>query len=317
MYNEELKEKFISWYTKSEYTKKACVAVFKACEKYELHWGADLCTRSTEDLQKMSEQIVGLREEGRKIRITMLRAYSKWCVEHGIEGAIDGMNGVDVTGVGKLRTQSVRNPLHLQRYLDTVFDKESDRTMDNVYRCFHWLAYAGMKEEDIVRAKTSDVDLQNMVILLENTEYPIYREALPCFHVCVEQEQFRYIHDNPSYECMRDRYKSDRLLRCIKADPSITEIKSKISKRTKTAFDEGKTDMRLSYYRIWISGIFYRKYEQEMAGIPADFTDIAWADMQGKTYKLDIGRNTVSAKMRQLRKQYDIDYANWKQTFLV
>ena len=316
MYNEELKQKFISWYSDNEFTRRSCVAVFNACERYERGWGADLCTRQTSDAQEVLNHVVGLREEHRKLRYTILRAYTRWCVEVGVDGAINCMEDADFTGVGKMLTQSVRNPLHLQRYLDVIYDKESEKTTENIYRGFHWLAYAGMKEDDIVSVKTSDVNLRDMLIRFNGSEYPVYREALLCLRVCVEQKQFLYKHPNYSTdtECWKPRYPSDYLLRGIRSDPKLRQLRMELSRRAKIAYDEGKTETRLSYFRVWISGIFYRKYEQELAGIPVDFTDVAWAAMQGKTYSLESGKNTVEAYMRKIRKQYITDYTNWKKT---
>ena len=78
-----------------------------------------------------------------------------------------------------------------------------------------------------------------------------------------------------------------------------------------------KTDLKLSYFRVWISGLFYRMYERERAGMPVDFSAAAAQFMEGKTYKLDRGRNTPEAKKRQLTRDYLEDYERWKLAFAI
>ena len=74
--------------------------------------------------------------------------------------------------------------------------------------------------------------------------------------------------------------------------------------------------MQLSYYRVWLSGRFYRLYETELAGGAVDFTELAAEHMEGKTYKLGSGRNTPMAKQRKLAAEYAIDYNRWKATLI-
>ena len=73
--------------------------------------------------------------------------------------------------------------------------------------------------------------------------------------------------------------------------------------------------MKLSYSRIWISGLFYRMYERERAGLPVDFSEAASRFMEGRTYKLESGRNTLESYQRRVAREYLLDYEYWKSTF--
>ena len=314
MYNQELKQKFIDQRSDKPNIQNAYIVAFNVCEEFELEWGADLCTRTTEELQPMADKLSGIREHGRKNRLAMMVDYVQWCIDTGVEGACDGLMHVDVSGVGKMKTYTVRSPLHLQTYLNSLFEPEAEKTVDNAYRCYYWLAYGGMSEDDIVKVKISDVDLSEMLVRFGDEEFPIYREAIPAFKNCISLRQFMYKHTR--YETWKDRVDGDLLVRGLRAQPSAIQMRVELSRRSKKALEDGLTKLKLSYYRVWISGVFYRAYERETAGFAPDFTGVSAKMMQGKTYQLKSGRNTVGSYMRKLKKQYLTDYENWKQTLV-
>lgn len=316
MYNEDLKTRFVKQYTTSIHTAKNCETVFGLFEPYELIWNDDLCTRSAEELQPIVDSIAGFRARSGLVRIIMLKDYVKWCINVAkVPGACDGMLKITTTGLDKIRKQTVASPLHLQKYLDIVFTKESEKTVENIYRCYYWLAYAGMKEEDTLNVKSSDVDFENMVIHFGDTEFPIYREAIAAFKNCAELSQFVYNHPNYTRTVWKDRVDGDSLLRGVRSAPSIYSIRSETSKRAK--LKEEESGMRLSYFRVWISGVFYRAYERELIGEEPKFHNVAGERMRGKTYKLESGRNTVDAKRRKIASDYSEDYQRWKLAFKI
>lgn len=314
MYNAELKEKFAKEYTESISVRDACMFVFNAFEERELEWGADLCTQSKETLEPIVENMVGLRAKS-YLRFKILQEYVKWCLKNNVPGACDGMLRIDVSELSKMRQQTVKNPMHLQMYLDAVCEDESQETADDTVRCFYWLAYAGMAEEDIFKITAKDVDLSNMLVHFNGEDYPIYREAIPAFKNCMTLTQFLY--KNPNYTkkaIYRERAEGDMLIRSIRAMPSIQSMRTQLSKRS-TDY-KNKTPLRLTYYRVWISGVFYRMHEAELAGMTVDFSGLAAKFMQGKNYKFDSGRGTRAAKQRKVAADYKHDYERWKATLI-
>lgn len=316
MYNEEIKTRFIREYTDSINTAAVCKATFDAIEEYETKWNADLCTMKVEDLQPVVDSIVGLRSRSKWMRLIILKDYVKWCVRMGMPGACEDMLKIETIGLEKIKHQTVASPLHLQRYLDSICEPESEKTTDNIYRCFYWLAYGGVAEKDILNIKCIDVDLANMVVRYNGTEVPIYREALPAFKNCTELTYFVYKHPNYS-EKICNRAEGDTLVRGIKSVPTLMSMRVELSRRSKAKIEDGKTELRLSYHRVWISGLFYRMYERERIGMTVDFSDAAAQFMEGKTYKLDKWRGTPSAKKRQIIKDYLEDYERWKLAFAI
>lgn len=324
MYNYDIKRKFIQSFTTNIGRRNAAEVMFNALQEFEEQWGADLCTRNADELQPVLSEVVGFRTASKKLRMTILREYARWCVSEGIDGACNGILEVNELGNDKLKRQTVANPLHLQRYLDVLFEPESEETVDCIYRCFYWLAYGGMKESDAINVLVSDVDFVNMVVRYDGNEYPIYREAIKSFRNCVELERFRYKHPNYSADKVvyKDRAEGNKLIRGMTANQPVATLRVEMSRRQNNEFKrkgipttDPSLDLKLSYYRVGLSGLFYREYELERAGVPVDFMDAAAKFMEGKTYNLKKSRNLPGAKQRQLAAEYQEDYYRWKSVY--
>lgn len=317
MYNEELKTRFIQEYTNSISRAEACVQAFNAMEQFEVRWGKDFCTKTAAELEPVIEQLVGFRARSRWSRIIIFQKYVKWCVAHRVKDACDGMLQVECVGLDKVKSQMVSNPTMLQAYLDVVCDHESEQTTDNIYRCFYWLAYSGMEERDILNVKCSDVDFNNMVVRYGGVEYEIQREAIPAFRNAATLTEFVYKHPNypPDKRVIRNRAPGDTLIRGVRSTTTLAALRVELSRRSKKFIEDGMTDKQLSYYRVYLSGLFYNMKKREEAGIPVDFSGAASRFMEGKTYKLDAGRNTQEAKKRAVVNDYLQDYERWKAAF--
>lgn len=316
MYNEELKVRFIKDYTSSINTANVATVIFNAFEKYEGVWQADLCTQGADVLQAAVDEVVGIRAKSKWMTLTILKEYVKWCMAMKVPGACDGMLHIETVGLDKIRHQMVSSPLHLQKFLDTLFDPESEETMDNLYRCYFWMAYGGIDEDDTILIKAEDVDLTEMVIRYKDTRVPIYRESLPAFRNAVSLGSFLYKNANYKKPIRRDRLVGDTIMRGIKATTKTFTMRTTLSKRNIKAVKDGKTDMQLSFYRVRMSGLFYRAYEMERAGIPVDFSEAAVNAMEGKTYSLS-GRVKIEHKQNRIERDYMEDYQRWKLAFSI
>lgn len=316
MFNEEQKARFIRSYTSSINTANVATNVFNAFENYESEWDADLCTRTADELQPAIDEILGLRSKSRWMTLSILKEYAKWCMMMKIPGACDGMLHIEASGIDKVRRQMVSSPLHLQMYLDKVFVDESAETIDNIYRCYFWMAFGGISEEDTLSIKNSDVDLERMLIRYNNTSAPIYREALPAFKNAMQLQSFVYLHPNYSESIRRDRVAGEELMRGVKATTKTMTIRSFLSHRSAEAIKAGKTEQQLSFHRVWLSGLFYRIYERERAGVPVDFSEAAASFMEGRTYAL-CGREKIEHKRNRIERDYMEDYQRWKLAFSI
>ena len=319
MYNEELKTKFIRDYTQSINTANVAPTIFNSFSLDEEGWQADLCTKSAEELQPVIDRVMALRMRSQWVAMNILKEYVRWCIANKVSDACDGMLNITMVGLDKIRKQMVSSPLHLQRCLDEVFDPEQDGTIDNIYRCYYWMAYAGIKEEDTVLVKASDVSFSEQCISFKGTSYPLYRESLPAFHQSVELTEFMHRHPNYKKPVMRPRVDGDNIMRGIRASTKLLTVRTTLSKRMKDAEDQGKSEVKLSYFRVWISGLFYRMYERERAGLPVDFSEVAADMMSGKTYRIEGVNKRIKVSHLQNRKELDYteDYQRWKLAFSI
>jgi len=316
MYNAEIKERFIQFYAKTPKTKRFLISTFNKIEEYEQEWEADLCTKTEEEIhQALDDLISGMLTKTQLTTLATLREYVRWCLVMQIPGACDGMLHIQTVGIKKVKEQMIANPLQLQIFLDSMFVKESKEQLDNLYRCYSWLAFCGVKEEDVASLRTNDVDLVNMRIHYKDKELPIYLESLPAFRNVTLLDSFVYDHPNYSKPIRRDRQPGDALLRGIKGGVNVALFKDKLNKINAKAIQQGRTDVKLTYDRIQMSGLFFRMYEKEMAGIEPDFTEAAEDFMGDKIYTTN-GRNVNEIKKRVLIRDYLTDYMRWKLALL-
>ena len=326
MYNQELKEQFVSAYSKNESKRRSLYNIFEALGKYEEKLSKDFCQMNDEEINYVLQELMGYRARSKTTRGSSLRAYARWCFDNQIPGAMRSMESIDFDRIGldKMRRQSVASPQHLQRYLDSVFEKESEGTVDVVYRCFFWLAYMGiMKEENALSIDISDVDFEDMAIHFNGKDYPFYREAIMSIKKCATLESFRYLH--PNYEpVIRERAPGTKLLRGFKDVPSIHAFRNTICRKererkfcTDAMKNDKSLDLSLSFDRVWLSGRFFVMLENERSGMSVDFTYLAEEFMEGRKYDLSHSRNLIGAKKRQVARDYLRDYEQWKQAYSV
>ena len=309
MYNEEQKVRFVSTVDTIRKRDLAC-KVFEAFAPYEEARGADLCTMSDQDLAPVFSELFGVRTNGSPAWLAILREYFKWCVEQGIPGARTSQIKPYHIEAGKMKEKMVTTPGSLQAYLDSICEPEEKQAPDNTVRVFLWLAYIGIRDpEAALRVRSSDVDFKRFVIHLDGTDYRFYQETVPALRNCVELRQFNYFH--PNYEpVMRDRVDGDYILRGIRSMPSVKTMKVEASRHAKRCKDSGAVNKQLSYERTWLSGIFYRMWDREQAGMPVDFREQAKQDVLAK-----FGEESEPAIVRAVN-SYKADYERWKTMFV-
>ena len=316
MYHAEQKARFLREYSTKISVRDWAQAMFDRLESYEEEQGSDLCTWDLDTLQQVFDRIAGVSQQGRNALCSFLRSYARWCVKTGVPGATGAAERLIGTGAGEMRVQTVRNPRHLQAFLNAVCLPEDEQTSDNNFRAYYWLAYSGLGDEDIFTVTEGEVDFPNAVVKHNGREYPIYRESVPALRNCVELKSYRYLNSNYTVgPIWRDRIPGDILLRGVRSVPTVGMMRGDLAKRSKMARDAGKTDMKLSYHRIWISGVFYRMYEDELAGFPPDFS--AFIDDKLGDFQYKQGSNSQAYKRKEAADFARRDYERWKETLIV
>lgn len=305
MYNEERKVKFLSETKKSPAFGKS---IFRATEPIEQQYGVDLVMLPTEALQSVVNERLGIRTRSVGTAIVFLRSYFTWCKENGYEVG-SGIDGLEIETGEKIRATMVSSPKHLELLLDKVFTPVQEETMDCIYRCFLWLAFSGLEDVEAMDVKTSEIDFEQMLIHHGDKDYELYKEAIPAFKKACSLTEFVYINPKYSKKVTRNRFPGEYLMRGVRSEKiSLMTMRTIIGTHFR---DNG---IKISYSRIHLSGVFYRMYEMERAGMPVDFSGIAIerTNRIDRQYSENYSRRKVTASIEQ---DYIDDYASWKRAF--
>ena len=318
MYNPELKNKFISQYTFAIDMRKVCMQLFNMTEGTESNLQSDLCTLSGKELQPIIDNLMTVSGGGSRLKMTILRSYFKWCADEGYPGAIGDIRDVSISNHGRIKRSMVSSPLQLQKFLNMVYAEESLKTLDNCKRCVFWMAFGGLSVEDICKVSTKDVILEDMIVSYNGKEYPIYREGMASFKNCKRLTQF--VVDKSYRPAIASRSDGNCLVRGLRGDIDENKIRLWISAASRKAREISGSDIKITHYSIWLSGLFYRMYEAEQYGGEVNFLNAAIEKMGDREYKysenikqskqaMDKGRRNHYAK------EYLNDYYNWKDAF--
>lgn len=309
MYNEGIKLRFIAHMGFSGAQYKFAVTLFNSLQKYEEQWGCDVCAVSEDKLSNAINEISSLRSSSLHTRINILRSYARWCIENNIPGATDTAMRVYPDNSYKIKTQMVSGPTELALYLDILFPPVSDLEVSILYRCYFWLAFSGMKQEDILKVKKSDINFNDMLIHFNGDDYPIYNGAINAFRAAIDAKYFRYWNKLLNRMIEIQRGCDDYLMASSGRVITPENIKSQISRRAKQAFQTGEARTCVSYIHAYLSGVFFRKFEMERAigerYTYEDFLDIV--DMNSHA-KRQADRNKAA-------RMYLEDYNTWKNAF--
>lgn len=324
MYNAELKEKFLAETSSSQESISARRSFLNFFSTYEEENQKDLCTMDADEIQKiLSVSLNGSRGRSGGTAISAIRSYIRWCIEKGVRGASSSGLSVTCDEIELMRRHTVKNPAHLKKFLNDVFSDEIGTT-DEPIKCFFWLAFGGYDESSIMEIKKSDIDYENSIIKGIKTRCVLYKEGIDTIKSCANDLQFKYINSNYKHagDIWRDRVPGDCILRGVRGSskPDLSIFRSNISRRVMNAFKEGKTDLKLNYHKVWLSGAFYRMRELDIAGLLGDaaFRSLVKEniDSQKRLYNSkasdELDRIAFNKKVNEYRK----DYENWKMTIV-
>ena len=319
MYNENQKRAFIESHTNSDKTMAKIVQIFSWFEPYEEDWGLDLSKQSAEKLQPVVNELTGVRSKSTELILIILKEYVKWCGRNGYEVS-RGIFDVRINTIDKIQNQMVASPLHLKAKLDEFFEPVEEETIDITYRVFLWMAFAGLDDKDAIRVTADCVDLKNLRINFEGHSYEIYKECIEDFKKACDLTDFQYKH--PNYITRRDRADGNLIMRGIRTPTvDLKTIRPVINKKfgaDDTEETSGRQKSRISYKRTYLSGIFYRAYERERAGLPVDFSEFIARSIERKekTKKYTVTKTrTLTTIANTIEREYLADYEKWKCAF--
>ena len=317
MYNSEIKERFIGDYTSSTKTAHFIRTLFNRIEPYEVEWGEDVALRSSEELQPVVNSQTGTRMQSAERTLVVLREYVKWRKRNG-ERCSNGIFDVKVDTIEAIRNHMIANPKDLKEKLDRVFDPVNWNTIDCVYRSYIWLLYAGLKNEEALDVEIDQIDFDDMKIRYNDKICIIYEEAKEALAQACTSTAFSYTHTNPPYKILRNRGLGRKVTRGFSEKTKISTIKSVLSKRPaeSAAKDINLPPVKLSYKKIFYSGMFYRTYLGEINGNGVDFSDyIAGEVVRIQKNNPSLTYEDLLRDARHIKRELELDYEKWKCVF--
>ena len=309
MYNEAQKKKFIESGDLTPSQKRFATLLFNKTDKYEESLHTDLASMKVEDVITMLGEMACMKLRSNIVYILIVKKYINWCIDEKIPNVNYYIETIDINSldVSAIKNKTVSSPLHLQQVLNMIFSTEDAKLVDNVFRMSCWLLYGGVLPKDLDKITTHDVDLTHMVVKYNGYEVPIYRECVPALLNCINLNGFVYPHPNYPDGFIKPRCCGDQLLRGF-VPFSLRNFQNKLSAgqiKTSTSLN----NLRLSAERIWLSGLFYTMYENEVLGFKPDFRMAAAATYTGVS-----DSNSVEGMraLRNRRHAYNLDYKRWK-----
>lgn len=301
MYNTELKTRFLQEYSSSAISRHVASGFFEKVSGFEQALGKDLCAMTPDELGQLSSHFGGVRNStGSLTWLRVLRAYSAWCVESGVPGAMDAASRMTLDFSANARQQMVSSPEHLLAVLGALFGDCQYDIYPSVISNYLWFGFSGLPELDAVNITIDDIDISGMMIRYGGREYPLYRESVGSIVSCVRAQRSQ-------------QFGSGYILDAPTGHKSIKRLRGLLSDRIHR-FGAPQSVPDLSYSRVWLSGAFYRIHEREVSGFPAEFSiDNMSDDLRHKLEESTA--NKTSAYLWRFFKQYRDDYLAWKQAF--
>lgn len=317
MYNENLKRVFISEVSTSITAADIYLTIFKSINDIEEKYNTDICNMTKEQYEDALRYVGGIRKGYNSVVLHHINTYRNWCKDKGVEVSDVDIRDIKV-GEDKIKKHLIVNSIHLSNTLDAMFDSVDKKTNDSVIRAAIWLIYSGVRPKDIGRVRKGDVDLNSMWITFEGKRYPIYRESVECFNFCKTTRSFNYNH--PRYKSTTvDRINSDLILSSSKSIMTGVTLKTAVVKRkSKMKSDGSELDTDLNMEHTWLSGVFSRARERELAtGIEENFVNIAEQLMKERMGEKEysLGRNTKTSLTNKKARAIRDSYLSWKELF--
>lgn len=323
MFNHDIKDKYLSELS-SVVTKESAKYIFEKAEDYERKFGKDLSEMS---ISEIAEFILSFssRKESRQNRLSYIRSYISWAASNGMKvvvtsSDISGLLNAK-TGEGFL-TKYVFSPEHLAQYLDSVFDPQDLHTADLLYRGFLWLAFMGVPLNLIEQVKTCNVSIDDEYVVADGEYYPMYKESVQTFGLLKDLPVFNLVHPLHNSTAFRERTDNGILLRkCEMSSKNKANkdsnarqhsISSDAHSKIKRAILAEKCVQNITYGTAKLSGVFYKMYMREQAGIDVNF----WASAAKIVVENgcdDIGTPEAKAKIRRHKCCLNRDYEAWKE----
>lgn len=310
MYNQELKERFLS--TVMEGSVSTYKGLFNRMSKYENLHGIDIYQMSVEQLSEALESSSGAKKHSQRNTLGAIRRYIKWLSSDlGIETS-QAVWEINELGLSKIKKTMVSSPEMLHDILNLFLNKVEFATVDNVHRSIWWMLFMGILPEKVNTVRKIDVDLNKRIINFENRQYDIYDQAYSAIKMCVNSNSFLVTRPNYTHPIQQDRL-GNGLLDGLKTVLTPRNASLEMKKRKRALKNPEFDKYEITPDKVWMSGEFYRTKLAEDQGLSPDFSGLV--DDVYKKSSDDIEEWREAQSKRSLYLGYLDDYKTWKTAF--
>ena len=314
-------------YPRRANSRKRILSSLLLLKEYETEWNMDFTMQDLDKLQAAFNNAVSTSKVGAKNALTRFRKYAKWRTENNLP-CTQNVFKLEIDRLVSIRESMVSSPQHLARILDIVFDDSVLGTMDVIYRIFLWMGFSGIDDIEAVTVTRQELDFKQLLIRHNGNTYAMYRESRYDFRIACDLTDFldedAYISRSNGDTIMRGKSGKEPLT------PSrylLTVIRPTLARKFELATQQNldldspeDIGLDLSFHRVYMSGVFYRLYQQELIGNPPDFYEYAQKEFEqtqlsDKPYKISPTKNPKAAIILRLKKKIETDYVIWKQAF--
>lgn len=303
-YNQNRKERFINEINASVSAK----TLFSASSKFESEAGVDLGGMPPAQVQRFLNEELGSRQSSLQSMLSWYRSYQKWCASNGLEAPQNTSEIVIDSSVAKRKTM-VESPFHLEEVLNRAFSPVENNEVDILYRCYLWMAYSGLEDDDACDVLTQEVDLDEMCVVHGGKEYPLYRHSYQAMWNAKFLGWMKYVNANYNdNHSILNKKQSEYLLRSVKTEKPTPKT---LAARIRKVFRE--RGIELTYGSVKLSGEFYRLLRNERAGVAVSFDQII-ADT-AKKKGVDLTSQKGVTLRNNMMRTLPHDYKAWKRAF--
>ena len=307
----------------SGHSRYSVLSTLMLLNDYEIKWGSDFTLQTLSELQPAFNEVVSSTWYGANSTLQRLKKYAFWRKANGLPCGND-VFALCVDRSVVIRESMVASPEALAVLLNAVFDPPSMATTDIIYRVFLWMGYFGIDDRSAIRVEASDVDLKEGRIRMTSGEHIICPDAIDDFISACCLTTFARGHKQVA------RAEGNTIMRGFRRiDPDtmlVNTVRPTLARRLGAAAKANRVRSNpipvgfdITFNRVFMSGLFYRLYEQERLRVRIDFARYAEEEFEraqasGKPYSVTSG-NPKTAILLRLRKSIEADYAGWKQAF--
>lgn len=312
MYNESIKKEYFQNYAESGRLK--IERLFERISKIEENNDKDIFEFTESEINESIIPLLGKTQISIKQNISIFKKYVDYCIDRNltVSNAFINIDHLDITLTEIYFRTLVKSPEHLNEILNQIFNPISDDKIDNLFRAIFWFLYSGIKLEELLLISKDDIELKYKRIKIKDSFHLIYKESREsitwllnndCFIKPIRDGSYRFVYFPDG----------DKVLRYFN---NLTE--SNINNRFIKLKNRRDIDTQLTVKKVYISGIFYRVYQDELRGIEPDFKKYAKETISKSEYEYNKNNSrkyTYDDILERRIHEIDKDYKIWKNAF--